>query len=230
MAAEPPYRFRYPRFARSVGTIPRARYRYRLSASRQPLADADEGRHQQNRVVAQAGRCRVAHGTEDPLDLLQGDGAAAVSRTAAHARHSVCQVGGCLPGPEQVAEEVSQLRRHGLVAQRPQDGEPASIQGRIYPGRVSRGRLMTTSLEFQHPHSIGMMPAQLPFACRGGPWHARLITINTERRSAYERLYDVEPQTGAGIAVFYVGRGPAASVGLRCGGWFRSSAVPAACR
>ena len=58
-----------------------------------------------------------------------------------HARHSVCQVGGYLPGPEQVAEEVSQMRRHGLVARRPQDDtrlqEAGDVAGRYFSGIIS---------------------------------------------------------------------------------------------
>ena len=45
------------------------------------------------------------------------------------------------------------LRRRRAFAAVTADGEIASIQGRIYPGRVGRGRFVTTSLEFQHPHS-----------------------------------------------------------------------------
>jgi hypothetical protein len=43
--------------------------------------------------------------------------------------------------------------------------------------------------------------------------------VGAERRAAYEPLYDMDPQTGASIEVFFADRVLAASFGVRCG-WF----------
>lgn len=50
---------------------------------------------------------------------------------------------------------------------------------------------------------------------------ARAIICDPKRRSAYEPLYDIDPQTGATIEVFYADRVLAASFGARGAGWFR---------
>jgi hypothetical protein len=46
-----------------------------------------------------------------------------------------------------------------------------------------------------------------------------IITLRTERRPAYEPLYDIDPHTGASIEVFYADRALANSFG-RGTGWF----------
>jgi hypothetical protein len=46
-----------------------------------------------------------------------------------------------------------------------------------------------------------------------------IITLKTERRPAYEPLYDIDPHTGASIEVFYADRALANSFG-RGTGWF----------
>jgi hypothetical protein len=46
-----------------------------------------------------------------------------------------------------------------------------------------------------------------------------IVAANTERHAAYEPLYDIDPQTGASIEVFYADRMLAKSFGT-CEGWF----------
>jgi hypothetical protein len=48
---------------------------------------------------------------------------------------------------------------------------------------------------------------------------ARAIISAPERRGAYEPLYEIDPQTGASIEVFYADRVLAESFGTRAG-WF----------
>jgi hypothetical protein len=48
---------------------------------------------------------------------------------------------------------------------------------------------------------------------------ARAIITEAVRLAAYEPLYDIDPQTGASVEVFYADRGLAESFGTRAG-WF----------
>ena len=48
---------------------------------------------------------------------------------------------------------------------------------------------------------------------------ARTITCDARRRTAYEPLYDIDPQTGATIEVFFADQWLAKSFGTR-EGWF----------
>jgi hypothetical protein len=50
-----------------------------------------------------------------------------------------------------------------------------------------------------------------------------IITANPERRTVYEPLYDIDPDTGATIEVFYADRTLAYSFGARSAGWFHWS-------
>ena len=53
-----------------------------------------------------------------------------------------------------------------------------------------------------------------------------IATSKTERRAAYEPLYDIDPETGATIEVFYADRELAESFGARGAGWFWWSGQP----
>jgi hypothetical protein len=48
---------------------------------------------------------------------------------------------------------------------------------------------------------------------------ARAVISDPMRRAAYEPLYDIDPQTGASVEVFYADRVLASSFGTRPG-WF----------
>ena len=48
---------------------------------------------------------------------------------------------------------------------------------------------------------------------------ARAVISGPKRRTAYEPLYDIDPQTGASVEIFYAYRVLAMSFGTR-GGWF----------
>jgi hypothetical protein len=54
---------------------------------------------------------------------------------------------------------------------------------------------------------------------------ARATTTSAEPRAAYQPLYDIDPQTGASIEVFYADRVLAQSFGAY-GGWCGWSCVP----
>ena len=47
----------------------------------------------------------------------------------------------------------------GILSALPRNPHQPQYKGGFTQGGVGRGRFVTTSLEFQHPHSIGMMPA-----------------------------------------------------------------------
>jgi len=49
---------------------------------------------------------------------------------------------------------------------------------------------------------------------------ARAVICDPKRRTAYEPLYDTDPQTGASVEVFYADRALATSFGTRGDGWF----------
>ncbi len=49
---------------------------------------------------------------------------------------------------------------------------------------------------------------------------ARAVICDPKRRTAYEPLYDTDPQTGASVEVFYADRTLAGSFGARGDGWF----------
>ena len=53
---------------------------------------------------------------------------------------------------------------------------------------------------------------------------ARAAISDPERRTAYEPLYDIDPQTGATVEIFYADRALATSFGMRDAGWFWWSA------
>ena len=48
---------------------------------------------------------------------------------------------------------------------------------------------------------------------------ARAVISDPKRRTAYEPLYDIDPQTGASVEIFYADRALATSFGTRSG-WF----------
>jgi hypothetical protein len=52
------------------------------------------------------------------------------------------------------------------------------------------------------------------------------VISDRERRAAYEPLYDIDPETGTCIEVFYVDRVLAESFGTRGAGWFWWSSQP----
>ena len=49
---------------------------------------------------------------------------------------------------------------------------------------------------------------------------ARAVISDPKRRTAYEPLYDIDPQTGASVEVFYADRTLAMSFGMHGAGWF----------
>ena len=49
---------------------------------------------------------------------------------------------------------------------------------------------------------------------------ARAVISDPKRHTSYEPLYDIGPQTGAGVEIFYADRTLAASFGSRDAGWF----------
>ena len=55
---------------------------------------------------------------------------------------------------------------------------------------------------------------------------ARAVISDAKRRTAYEPLYDTDPQTGASVEVFYADCALAKSFG-RVGGWFWWACRPA---
>jgi hypothetical protein len=55
---------------------------------------------------------------------------------------------------------------------------------------------------------------------------ARAIVTSAGRRAAYEPLYDIDPQTGASIEVFYADQVLAVSFGTHGAGWFWWSCQP----
>ena len=55
---------------------------------------------------------------------------------------------------------------------------------------------------------------------------ARSAISDPKRRTAYEPLYDIDPQTGASVEIFYADRAIATSFGTSGIGWFWS--VPSA--
>jgi hypothetical protein len=48
---------------------------------------------------------------------------------------------------------------------------------------------------------------------------ARAVISGPKRHTAYEPLYDIDPQTGASVEIFYADRALAASFGAHAG-WF----------
>ena len=49
---------------------------------------------------------------------------------------------------------------------------------------------------------------------------ARAVISDPKRRTAYEPLYDIDPQTGATVEIFYADRALATSFGTPDTGWF----------
>ena len=49
---------------------------------------------------------------------------------------------------------------------------------------------------------------------------ARAVICDPKRRTAYEPLYDIDPQTGASVEIFYADRVLTTSFGLHGDGWF----------
>ncbi len=56
---------------------------------------------------------------------------------------------------------------------------------------------------------------------------ARAVISDPKRRTAYEPLYDIDPETGASVEIFYADRALATSFGTRGAGWFWWSCQPA---
>jgi hypothetical protein len=56
---------------------------------------------------------------------------------------------------------------------------------------------------------------------------ARAVISDPKRRTAYEPLYDIDPQTGASVEIFYADRVLATSFGTRGAGWFWWACQPA---
>jgi len=56
---------------------------------------------------------------------------------------------------------------------------------------------------------------------------ARAVISNPKRHTSCEPLYDIDPQTGGSIEIFYADRVLAISFGMRDAGWFRWSCQPA---
>jgi hypothetical protein len=56
---------------------------------------------------------------------------------------------------------------------------------------------------------------------------ARAVISDPKRRTAYEPLYDIDPQTGASVEVFYADRTLAMSFGMHGAGWFWWACQPA---
>ena len=52
---------------------------------------------------------------------------------------------------------------------------------------------------------------------------ARAVISDPKRRTAFEPLYDLDPQTGASVEIFYADRALAKSFGAPDAGWFRWS-------
>jgi hypothetical protein len=49
---------------------------------------------------------------------------------------------------------------------------------------------------------------------------ARAVISDPKRHAAYEPLYDIDPQTGASVEIFYADRAVAGSFGKHNAGWF----------
>jgi hypothetical protein len=49
---------------------------------------------------------------------------------------------------------------------------------------------------------------------------ARTVISDPRRRTAYEPLYDIDPQTGASVEIFYADYALATSFGMHRAGWF----------
>ena len=56
---------------------------------------------------------------------------------------------------------------------------------------------------------------------------ARAAISDPKRHTAYEPLYDIDPQTGASVEVFYADRTLAMSFGMHGAGWFWWACQPA---
>ena len=56
---------------------------------------------------------------------------------------------------------------------------------------------------------------------------ARAVISGPKRRAANEPLYDIDPQTGASVEIFYADRALATSFGTCGAGWFWWSCQPA---
>ena len=56
---------------------------------------------------------------------------------------------------------------------------------------------------------------------------ARAVICDPKRRTTYEPLYDIDPQTGASVEVFYADCALAESFGARGEGWFWWDCQPA---
>ncbi len=56
---------------------------------------------------------------------------------------------------------------------------------------------------------------------------ARGVISDPKRRTACEPLYDIDPQTGASVEIFYADRALASSFGTRDAGWFWWACQPA---
>ena len=54
---------------------------------------------------------------------------------------------------------------------------------------------------------------------------ARAVSSDPKRHAVYDSLYDVDPQTGASVEIFYVDRALATSFGARAG-WFWCECQP----
>ena len=50
---------------------------------------------------------------------------------------------------------------------------------------------------------------------------ARAVISDPKRHTAFEPLYDIDPQTGASVEIFYADRALARSFGTSEAGWFR---------
>jgi hypothetical protein len=59
---------------------------------------------------------------------------------------------------------------------------------------------------------------------------ARAVISNPNRHTACEPLYDIDPQTGASVEIFYADRALATSFGMHDAGWFWWSCQPACLR
>ena len=59
---------------------------------------------------------------------------------------------------------------------------------------------------------------------------ARAVISDPRRRTAYEPLYNIDPQTGASVEIFYADRVLATSFGTRGEGWFWWSCQPRFCQ
>jgi hypothetical protein len=54
---------------------------------------------------------------------------------------------------------------------------------------------------------------------------ARAVISDPKRHTPYEPLYDIDPQTGASVEIFYADRALATSFGTRDAGWFWRSCL-----